>query len=63
MEILPTNDFCNIPSHHTWPVLFAISLALNVMLVIALVYVIVVKRNTVDNTPLVNYDIDDDMDF
>lgn len=63
VEILPTNDFCNIPSHHTWPVLFAISLALNVMLVIALVYVIVVKRNTVDNTPLVNYDIDDDMDF
>lgn len=63
VEVLPTNDFCNIPMHHTWPMLFGISAALNIMLVAALVYVVVKKRNTVDNTPLVNYDIDDDMDW
>lgn len=63
VEVLPTDDFCNIPAHHTWPVLFAVSAALNVMLIAALVYVITKKRNTVDNTPLVYYDIDDDMDY
>lgn len=63
VEVLPTDDFCNIPMHHTWPVLFVISAVLNVMLVVALIYVIMKKRDTVDNTPLVSYDIDDDMDF
>lgn len=63
VEVLPTNDFCNIPVHHTWPVLFAISMVLNVLLVAALLFVIVKKQNTTDNTPLVSYDIDDDMDF
>lgn len=63
VEVLPTSDFCNIPTHHTWPVLFVISAVLNVALIGALVYVIKRKRHTADNTPLVNYDIDDDMDF
>lgn len=63
VEVLPTNDFCNIPSHHTWPVLFAISAVLNVVLIAALIFVIMKKQKTMDNTPLVDYDIDDDMDF
>jgi len=63
VEILPTDDFCNIPMHHTWPVLFCISAVLNVGLLVALIYVIMKRRNTVDNTPLVNYDIDDDMEL
>lgn len=63
VEVLPTGDYCNIPTHHTWPVLFVISAVLNVGLISALVYVIKRKQHTVDNTPLVNYDIDDDMDF
>lgn len=63
VEVLPTDDFCNIPAHHTWPVLLAVSMVLNVLLVVALIYVIMKKQNTVDNTPLVSYDIDDDMDF
>lgn len=63
VEVLPTNDFCNIPMHFTWPVLFAVSAALNVLLIAGLVYVIMKKRNTTDNTPLVDYDIDDDLDF
>lgn len=63
VEVLPTDDFCNIPMHRTWPVLFVISAVLNVALVVVLTYVIMKKRNTTDNTPLVSYDIDDDMDF
>lgn len=63
VEVLPSGPFCNIPMHRTWPVLFFISAALNVGLVVLLFYVIAKKRKTTDNTPLVNYDIDDDMDF
>lgn len=63
VEVLPTTDFCNIPMHHTWPVLFAVSAVLNVALVAALLFVILKKQNTTDNTPLVNYDIDDDLDY
>jgi len=63
VEVLPTDDFCNIPKHHTWPILFGVSALLNVVLIAALVYVLVKKRDTTDNTPLVNYDIDDDIDF
>ena len=63
VEVLPTDDFCNIPMHHTWPVLFVLSAALNVALVVVLTYVLMKRRKTMDNTPLVSYDIDDDMDF
>lgn len=63
VEVLPTDDYCNIPMHRTWPVLFVISAVLNVALVVILVYVIMKKRNTEDTTPLVSYDIDDDIDF
>jgi len=63
VEVLPTSDFCNIPIHHTWPTLFGISVLLNVVLIALLVFVIARKRKTTDNTPLVNYDIDDDVDF
>lgn len=63
VEVLPTGDYCNIPVHRTWPVLFVISAVLNVALIVVLTYVLMRKRNTVDNTPLVSYDIDDDMDF
>lgn len=63
VEVLPTDDFCNIPMHRTWPVLFVVSAALNVALIVLLVYVIMKKRQTMDTTPLVSYDIDDDMDY
>lgn len=63
VEVLPTDDYCNIPMHRTWPVLFAISAVLNVALFVVIAYVIKKKQKTVDNTPLVVYDIDDDMDF
>ena len=63
VEVLPTGDYCNIPMHRTWPVLFIVSAVLNVVLIIVLIYVIMRKRNTYDDTPLVSYDIDDDMDY
>lgn len=63
VEVFPTTDFCNIPVHRIWPVLFVISGVLNVGLVVLLIYVLVKKRNTTDTTPLVNYDIDEDMDI
>lgn len=63
VEVLPADDYCNIPMHRLWPVLFAVSAALNAVLIVGLVYISIKKRNTVDNTPLVSYDIDDDMDY
>lgn len=63
VEVLPTDDYCNIPMHRTWPVLFAVSAAMNVGLIAGLIYIIMKKRQVYDNTPLVSYDIDDDMDF
>ena len=63
VEVLPTSEYCNVPMHRTWPVLFAVSAVLNVGLVILLVYVLIRKRNTTDDTPLVSYNIDDDMDL
>lgn len=62
VEVLPTDDFCNIPVHHLWPVLFAASAVMNLVLAAALVFVIKHKNKQLDETPLVNYDIYDDMD-
>ena len=63
VEVPPSDDFCNVAGHRVWVVLFMISAVLNVGLVVLLIYVLMKKRNTTDNTPLVSYDIDDDMDF
>ena len=63
VEVLPTGDYCNIPMHRTWPVMFVVSAVLNVVLIVVLIYVIMKKRKTYDDTPLIRYDIDDDMDY
>lgn len=61
MEVPPTDDYCNIPSHRVWPVLFFISLVLNVALVaVIVIYIRNKKKNQQDDTPLVDYDIFDD---
>lgn len=55
------DEFCNVKIHAVWPILFFISLAVNVVLVI-----LVAKKsnrrkmNRRDSTPLVDYDISDD---
>ena len=56
----PTDDYCNIPSHRVWNVLFWISLALNVALCGLIAFYFMRKKKTGDNTPLVDYDITDD---
>ena len=41
----------------------AVGVAVNVLLIAVLGFVLRKKKNMVDNTPLVNYDIDDDMEI
>lgn len=61
VEVLPEGEYCNIASHRIWPVVFFISLALNVILSAVIVaYVAKKQRNRKDDTPLVDYDIGDD---
>ena len=63
VEIEPEGDYCNIPSHRIYIVLFWISFALNLAL-IALIAIYLIKKNkTGDNTPIVDYDIADDSDI
>ena len=55
------NKTCGITIHKVWPILFFISLAANVVLVVILVNKFNgKKKNRVDTTPLVDYDISDD---
>ena len=52
---------CNIKSHDLWPVLFGISLVLNIVCIVGLTNLLkkkALKEN--DSTPLVDYDIFDD---
>ncbi len=61
VEVPPTSDFCNIPQHRAWPVVAIISLAINLGLLALIGYYIIKKQKTQrDDTPLVDYDIDDD---
>ena len=60
-EVPPSGDFCNIPMHRIWPVLFFASLGLNIALIVLLVLTISRKKRKTDDTPLVDYDIDEDI--
>lgn len=54
-------DRCDYPSHKVWPVLFWISLVLNIACGVLIVsYIIAKVKSRKDNTPLVEYDIEDD---
>ena len=60
-EPAPEGEYCNISIHYVWPILFFISLAVNVVFIILLVlYIVKRKKNEKDNTPLVDYDIGED---
>lgn len=57
----PAEPYCNIPMHHVWPILFWVSLALNLALITLIaLYVLNKKKQRRDDTPLVDYDIGDD---
>ncbi len=61
VEVLPDGEYCNIHMHKVWPILFWISLALNVgFIAFFVIYFARKKKNRTDNTPLVDYDISDD---
>lgn len=61
IEVEPKYGFCNLFSHKLWPVMFIISLVLNLAFVgLIVTYVIRKKRKVNDDTPLVDYDITDD---
>lgn len=62
VEVLPTEDYCNVAKHHVWPIVALISGGLNVALLVLLVACITVKKRRQDDTPLVDYDIGDDFD-
>lgn len=62
VEVLPEGNYCNIPVHHVWPVLFWVSLAVNVVLIGGIIFYVIRKtRNRRDFAPMVDYDIDDDI--
>ena len=61
VEVLPKDDYCNIEIHRVWSILFFVSLGLNAVLVAVFVMMAAKKKkNTKDDTPLVDYDIGDD---
>jgi len=61
VEVPPTDDYCNIPTHRVWPIAFFVSLGVNVLLLGAVILILSVRKKKHDDTPLVDYDIDDDM--
>ncbi|MBR6918259.1 MAG: hypothetical protein IKN38_08750, partial [Clostridia bacterium] len=61
VEVLPEGEYCNIEIHKLWPILFFISLAINLILGgLILWFFLKRKKNEKDDTPLVDYDIGDD---
>lgn len=61
VEVPPSDDFCNIPKHFLWPILFFISVGANLILVATIVLIIRRRKLRGEDVPLVDYDIDDDM--
>ena len=61
VEVNPTDDYCNIWLHKLWLILFIVSFVINLGLVgFGIFYFKRRKKNFTDNTPLVDYDINDD---
>lgn len=60
VEVEPSGEYCNISIHYVWPILFFISLALNLVFAGVAVYLFRRKKRESDDTPLVDYDIGDD---
>lgn len=62
VEVPPSGDYCNIPVHQIWPLAFAVSAVLNLVLMIMIVCILRKKRKQMDDTPMIDYDIDDDFE-
>lgn len=60
-EVEPSGPYCNIPMHKVWPILFFISLGLNLLLLLLLLLALrKKKKDQKDDTPMVDYDPNDD---
>lgn len=60
-EVLPDGNYCNIWLHKLWPILLIVSFIINLGFVGLTVYYFVRrKKNMQDDTPLIDYDINDD---
>ena len=56
-------NYCNVKSHPVWIILFWVSFAVNIALgALILMYCYAKRKKTTDDTPLVDYDITDDME-
>lgn len=63
VTVEPTDDYCNIKTHPIWIILLWISFAVNLVLAaLIIMYFYTKKKKTTDDTPLVDYDISDDME-
>ncbi len=63
VEVEPSYKFCNIPSHTLYMIIMIVSLVLNLLL-IGLICLYLYKKHMQerDRTPLVDYEIDDDLE-
>ena len=61
VEVPPSDDYCNISKHYLWPILFFISIGVNLLLVAAIVLIFRRRKLRGEDVPLVAYDIDDDV--
>jgi ABC-type glycerol-3-phosphate transport system substrate-binding protein len=59
-EVVEVEKFCEIPMHYVWPVLFFVSLALNLIFAGFFLFMFRRMRKEFDDTPVVDYDIGDD---
>jgi hypothetical protein len=63
VPVEPTDPYCNKGAHTVWIILMWVSVAINVAAVALIVtYFVLKKKKEGDETPLVEYDIDDDDD-
>ena len=60
VEVEPSDPYCNISMHYVWPILFFVSLFVNAVFIGLIVFYFVRRKKERDDTPLVDYDIDED---
>ncbi len=62
VPVEPDDDYCNIKSHPVWIILFWVSFGINLALgALIFMYCYTKRKKTTDDTPLVDYDIIDDI--
>lgn len=61
VEVEPQGPYCNVWLHRLWLILLIVSVVINVaFVVLTVLYFVRRKKNLTDDTPLVDYDINDD---